>query len=247
MRFLSVILLSFIITNGFSQVNGGSIEKLQKLYEEGKYESCLFRADNYTYKEAYSKDPEPLLYIAMCFYNLAKSDDEFIREDYADGVKESIKYASKFAKKDKDDKLYSKNGEFINKLKEEQRELLVNYLNRKQYSKASSMADKYNDLNREIDYTVVYMSGVYSLLGEDTKGNSDIEEAYTKLNSVSSVVVDPIVRSQIIDSFLKYSELLVKDGKVAAAKKQLDLAKKIFPNDGYINMQHNMIAKSLSK
>ena len=72
-KFYFFALILTINLCGFSQVEGGTNEKLAKLYNQGKYESCLFKADNLTYKEGSSRDPEPYLYISMCFYQLSQS------------------------------------------------------------------------------------------------------------------------------------------------------------------------------
>ena len=113
-----VILFSLQLS---AQVAGGSNEKLAKLYNTGKYESCLYKADSYTYKENHTNDPEPYLYISMCLYELSKSDDPEIQEDYKDAIKQAIKYVGKFAKKDKHNEYYPLNIEYVNTIKKIQK------------------------------------------------------------------------------------------------------------------------------
>ena len=57
----------------------------------------------------------------------------------------------------------------------------------------------------------------------------------------NTVKVDPIVKSLIIDGFLKYSMQLVNEKRKKDAEAVITLGKKVFPNDGYISVQYNMI------
>ena len=90
---LSVTLLCAVFIAN-AQVIGGSNTKLEKLYNEGKYENCLLKADGMTYKDDYAKDPEPYLYISMCFYQLSKSEDPDIQADYKNAFKDAVKNAA---------------------------------------------------------------------------------------------------------------------------------------------------------
>jgi hypothetical protein len=180
MRFtkLFLIIIAFSCSNIFAQVVGGTDEKLAKLYNSGKYESCLFKADGLTLKEGTSNDPEPYLYAAMCFFELSKSEDPIIREDYKDGVKQAIKYANKFAKKDKENELYSANIEFINTLKEVQYTEVKGFFDAEDYKKAATSAKFYDKLNKEEDFLILYFVGICEILSKNvTQGNRSIDEA----------------------------------------------------------------------
>lgn len=239
-----------LVTKGFSQVIGGTNEKLAKLYNQGKYESCLFKADNLTYKEGSSRDPEPYLYMALCFYELSQSEDEFIREDYKDGLKQAIKYAAKFTKKDKDKELYNSNLDFIEKLRGEQKKKIKQELNNNKYRKAASSAKLYNQLNIENDFAIIYLIGMCEMLSNNySQGPRNMEKGKEKLDEMlenGTFKPDPKIKPLLIDVFLKYSEFLVNDNKAVEAEKILAFALKLFPNDGYIKVQYNLIKKAVS-
>ena len=103
------ILSLFTVTTLQAQVVGGSLEKLAKYFNQGKYEKCLDKAEGYTFNEKTKREPEPYLYMSMCFLELSKSDDPYITDYYKNPVKSAIKFAAKFKQKDKKDHLYSKN------------------------------------------------------------------------------------------------------------------------------------------
>ena len=73
--FLFSVVCIFSFSHLQSQVVGGSYEKLAKLYNLGKYETCLYKAEDLTFKEDSKKDPEPYLYMAMCFIELSNSTE----------------------------------------------------------------------------------------------------------------------------------------------------------------------------
>lgn len=244
--FISVFSISSTL---LAQVKGGYNDKLEKLYTSGKYESCLFKADNMTYKESTSRDPEPYLYIAMCFYQLSKSGDPIIAEDYADGERQAIKYTAKFIRKDKDGEMYDDNLEFIDLLKEIQFKKVRKYFDEENYRKAASEAKQYNSLNREVDLTVTYFIGACQLMSNNySQGQKNIEESSEQLKTLAksgSIKIDKIFKPLISSVFLKYSEFLVSENNIEGAAKELKLGLKIIPNDGFLKIQSNMISKKL--
>jgi hypothetical protein len=224
----------------------GKHDKLKKIYMEGKYEKCLYKADNYTYKDEYKKDPEPYLYISMCFYQLSVSEDEGIREDYKDGFKQAINYARKFLKKDKEGNMISDNIDYIEMLKREQINNIQKYLKIDDFGKAKLQANVYSKLNKEDDFALEYYIGMLETLKGSSNGervmNKAQEELLPKLDD-GSYKHDPIIKSLIKNGFLKYSEIMVGEGQNAKAKEAIKVGHKLFPNDGYITMQYNMMNK----
>jgi len=246
---LFAFLFICIYQNANTQVVGGTYEKLAKLYNQGKYENCLFKADNLTYKPESTNDAEPYLYIAMCFYQLSLSEDPIIQEDYSDGVKQAIKYAARFIKKDKEGVMYTENIEFINLLKEIQKNEIKTLFDKGEYRKAATSAKLFDKLNKDEDLVLLYFIGINGVMSNNlTQGTRDIEEATTKLNEVFSkgtYKTDPFINTFAISGFLKYSEYMVNQGNVADALKQLEMALKIYPNDGYLKLQYNVIKQNL--
>lgn len=245
-----LILLVFSYGNIYAQVVGGRDEKLAKLYTSGKYESCLFKADNLTIDEKTAYDPEPYLYVAMCFYELSNSEDPVIKEDYKDGLKQAIKYVNKFAKKDKDNEFYSANSDFVNKLKGIQYLEVKGYFDEMNYKKAATSAKLYDKLNRQEDYLILYFAGICEILSENvTQGTRSIDEAKPKIMEqmkAGTLKIDDIFKPLISAGFMKYSEQLVAKNQLKTADEILSFGLKILPNDGYLKIQSNMINKKLT-
>lgn len=250
---LSIIVTTivfFVNTSISQQVIGGTYTKLQEVYNKGKYEQCLLKADNYTYKEDYSRDAEPYLYLSMCFYKLYTSDDPDIQYDYQNGLKEAVRYAIKFNQKDKKDELYSKNIEYIKLIKTELYKDAKGFFESGSYSKAATSGKNYNRLNRETDPCIDFFVGITTVLAKNQSAGeqliNDAKEAFKAKQKAGNVVVDAIFKSLIVDSVLKYSEILVQENKLAEAKDCLETGKLLFPENGYINVQLNMVNKALA-
>lgn len=247
--YLFMLAFTFTLMHTQAQVIGGSEEKLAKLFNSGKHESCLYKAENLTFKEDYAKDPEPYLYMSMCFYELSKYDDPMIQEDYKDGEKQAIKSATKFVKKDKEGEMYLDNIEYINTLKDIQFALVKSYFDENKYKKAASSAKLYNRLNKDEDFTILYFIGICEVLSNNlSQGDRNMEEAKTEIeskNNSGTVKIDKRFKTIISSGFLKYSEYLVENNNLEQASKNLDFGLKLLPNDGYLKVQYNMVNKSM--
>lgn len=249
-----LILLSLLLSaQVFAQyqVVGGTYEKLEKLYSQAKYESCLFKADDYTFKAESSKDAEPFLYMSLCFYQLSISEDADIREDYKDGFKQAVNYAGRFIKKDKEGIMYADNIDFINLLKTNQQKEIKENFDKTDYRKTVTAAKLYAKLNREEDAALDYFIGMTEVMSNNlSQGDRRIEEAgkqlKEKLNG-NGFKADPLVKSLVVDAILKYSEFLVNQEQTENAYKQLEFASELFPNDGYIKLQFNVVKQAYDK
>lgn len=246
-RTVTYFLSIFIVGSISAQVVNGKYDKLEKLYHKGRFESCLFKADNYTFKEKTSDDAEPYLYMAMCFLELSQSEDELIREDYRNGMRQAIRFTAKFVRKDKEDELYTDNLAFINLMKEEQNKVIKAEFDKKDYRGAASAAKLYNQLNLKEDPLLLYFEGANEMLSNNvTQGRRDMEKAIILINEQldnGSLKTDKLVNSVIVDAFLKYSELLVTENQLKQAEDCLLLGLKVYPNNGYLKVQKNLIVK----
>ncbi|MGE4289351.1 MAG: hypothetical protein AB7E36_11710 [Salinivirgaceae bacterium] len=244
-------LFLYISSSAQFQVVGGTYEKLAKLYSQAKYESCLFKADDYTFKSESSKDAEPFLYMSLCFYQLSISEDSDIREDYKDGFKQAVNYAGRFIKKDKEGEMYNDNIDFINHLKEMQKKEIKEVFDKADYRKTVAAAKLFSKLNREEDLSFTYFIGLNEVMSNNvSQGERTMDEAVKQLNeklAANSFKADPLVKSLVIDAILKYSEFLVNQEQIENAHNQLEFALRLFPNDGYIKLQYNVVKQAYDK
>ena len=101
-------------------------------------------------------------------------------------------------------------------------------------------------MNQKTDYLFMYYSGILKCMSNNvTQGEHEMSEARTKLTEQivngGSIKPDPIVKSMIVDGIMKYTQDLVAEKRKKDAESVITLANKIFPNDGYIKVQYNMI------
>lgn len=243
------MILIFLVSNLQSQVIGGSLEKLAKLYNSEKYETCLYKAENLTYKDDFRKNPEPYLYMAMCFIELSNSTDPAIKEDFKNGLKQAIKHTAKFAKYDKEGEMYEDNFEFIQLLKDKQFSIVKDYFNTDNYRKAGSSSKAYGKLIREKDYSIVYFRGITELLSNNySQGTRNLDEAKTELNiriKDGNLKIDNTFKSLVSASCIRYSEYLVNENKKNDALENFLLGKKMIPNNKNIETKFNELSKEL--
>lgn len=246
-KFLLFTLLSFFIFNfSFSQVVGSKFEKLKKLYNQQRYEDCLYKADNYTYKDKTRRDPEPYLYMAMCYYQISLMDDPDIQEDYPKPLHNAIKNLIKFKRKDKKDEYYTKNIDFINKIANIILDEAKKYYKDKNYRKASTSYKNYSKLFPK-DNNIKFMVGAcYMMENNYSEGQmfisnaiDKIKENYNKEKSLKNSKTLPILEN----AFILYTNYLVNDKRIDSAQATISIAKDYFPNSGNIKIQYNVINK----
>ncbi|MBE9469303.1 MAG: hypothetical protein IMY72_13430 [Bacteroidetes bacterium] len=246
-NFLLFLLSSlFLINFSYSQVVGSKFEKLTKLYNEQRYEDCLYKSNNYTYKEKTRKEAEPYLYLAMCYYQISLMDDPDILEDYPKALKNSIKYLIKFKKKDKKDEYFTKNIDFVKKMANIIIDDAKKYYKDKNFRKAASSFKLYSKLFPN-DNNIIYMIGACNMKAKNySEGQKYISESIVKLvdNNKDGKPIKKSNTSQILeDAFILYSNYLVNDQKIDSAQSTIKIAKQFFPNSGNITIQYNIINK----
>ena len=246
LKLLCASLCLFVCVGTFAQVKGGHNAKLSKLYTSGKYEVCLFKAEDLCEDPAAGREAEPHLYAAMCYVKLYESSDPEIAADYKDGMRQAVKYTQKFVRKDVEGELYAQNTDFIDQIKKHVKAEMKTNFDKGNYSKAASSAKNYEKLYRTPDYLFMYFSGMLKCMSNnETQGAHEMDEARTKLSEQivnnETIKPDPIVKSLIVDGIMKYTQDLLNEKRKKDAEAVITLANKIFPNDGYITVQYNMI------
>ena len=87
------------------------------------YEQVLFKAIRYTEDDDQKKHPVPYLYMSKGYLGIHNSDDSDLRETYEvdklKALKNALKYAGKFVKKDKEMEYVHQEQEFLEDLRKE--------------------------------------------------------------------------------------------------------------------------------
>lgn len=246
LKLLCTSLCIMLCAGTFAQVKGGHNTKLSKLYTSGKYEICLFKAEDMCADQAAGREAEPHLYAAMCYVKLYESSDPEVAADYKDGMRQAVKYTQKFIRKDIEGELVAQNADFIDLIKKHVKAEIKTNFDKGNYSKAAAAAKNYEKLYHKTDYLFMYYSGILKCMSNnETQGVHEMADARAKLSEKivnnEPIKADPIVKSLIVDGIMKYTQDLLNEKRKKDAESVITLANKIFPNDGYITVQYNMI------
>ncbi|MGY8941868.1 MAG: hypothetical protein ACKVJH_07550 [Flavobacteriales bacterium] len=198
---------------------------------DGKFEKVLYKAIRYTEDDDTSKEPVPYVFMSMAFFKISESDDADLLEKYTNGLKNALKYASKFVKKDKK-KMYV--GEYTNYFNDLRRATMNQsevYVDDEKYTKAKSYYKYLYSLDRE-DPGAWLMSG--TVLWR-TKAKRDAGEAWALARALLEEFEGRGLEEVQID-LLKYgviytAEMLVAEGDRTAALDWLNLTDALFSDD----------------
>lgn len=180
-------------TLGFGQIGDDEEEPEPELIEEKalnqllmwmvdeKYEKVLFKAIRYIEDDKTSRHPMPYLYMSKAYLGIHNSDDPELRETYEvdklKALKESLKYATKFVKKDKESEYVPQELEFIDLLRAEAIVAAETEMDNKKYTKAKSYYKSLNTLDQEDPGVLIMLGTNYVLLRAKRDAEMVWEEA----------------------------------------------------------------------
>lgn len=235
----------FLASDLYAQVIGGEILKLEELFEKEKYEDCAYKAESYTEKDDYRKNPEPYLYISMCYYQFHLSEDEKITEYYKNALKDALKYAVKMRTYDKDKTFYDANNEYLDELRKACYEDAKKLIDEKNYSKASSYYYKQLQKLDPENMELTFIKGVCDALMRNSS------EAYKNMNDAMPVLyqkvnegnykADKIMEPALSDAFVNYSKFLTEQSFADSAKSIILFGKQLLPLDKAVDEQYKSL------
>ncbi|MBL4577510.1 MAG: hypothetical protein JKX74_03500 [Flavobacteriales bacterium] len=217
------------------QVAGGKYDNLFKPYEKGWYEDCLYKAEAMTQKDKYKKDPEPYLYMAMCFYELVRIPE--LAEFYRSALRYSFKQAAKVRKLDKDGSVYQANTDFYQKLTLWGLEQADVDIDDERYRRAATKYGyilKLDPENRNIRYT----KGVHDILARNVSNGlvnmksalQDIESGYSSDSLTEPAAINAVIlfSNQLVQESLV--DTLNTEQLIDSARTSLSTGTIMFPN-----------------
>ena len=194
---------------------------LEDLVDE-KYERVLFRAIGFTEKENTKKHPEPYGYMARAYLKIHQSDDPELKENYPKALKESLKYCTKFIKKDKEMEYVPDQLEFIEELRAETIAQADTEMDAEKYTRAKSLYSYLTKLD-ESDPAAYVMLGLANYYAKATR---DATEQWGVAIELMGSMTGRIPASEEIENFrdeplTESMENLLKTGIIRASE-QLD-------------------------
>lgn len=138
------IILILLCVYGFTSILKAQPPKYDDLiilYADGKYVKLVDECLKYNGKDATTKDAFPYLMLSKGYYGISQQGDK--SEEFKNAFKMSVNALSRFIKKDKDGSVAAENNEFIEKLKSDAAEVLLNEYDTEDYRKVTSSASSY--------------------------------------------------------------------------------------------------------
>lgn len=229
--FLGLVLIT---SASFAQVVGGMNYKLEKLFMDEKYEDVAYKGMNMLEDDKYKKDPEIYLYVAMAWYEISQMNDEKMEAQYPDALRDALKYASKFDKKDKDGQWFSDNADFFENLKKAGIAEAAKYVDDEKKRRVAVGTYKYMTTAMSDDYNILFFKGVLEFMNRNSgQGERDIQTAMSNLVPLyASGKYKPSKSSAPVleDGMVRYTEMLMQQNYADSAKKTIDWAIKFFPD-----------------
>lgn len=162
-------------------------EDLDELLEwcvDGKFEKVLYKAIRYTEDDDQKKHPMPYFYMSKAYLSIHKSDDSDLREAYEvdklKALKNSLKYASKFVKKDRDKDYVPAEQDFIEELRKETLVAAETEIDNGKYTKAKGYYKYLTALDEEDPGAWLMFGTVYLTL----KARRDAETCWEKAKNL---------------------------------------------------------------
>ena len=162
-------------------------EDLNELLEwcvDGKFEKVLYNAIRYTEYDQQKKHPMPYFYMSKAYLSIHKSDDADLREAYEvdklKALKNSLKYASKFVKKDREKEYVPTEQEFIDELRKETLVAAETEIDNGKYTKAKGYYKYLTALDDEDPGAWMMFGTVYLTL----KARRDAEVCWEKAKNL---------------------------------------------------------------
>lgn len=234
----STFLFTLLVNASLAQVSGGTQQKLFDMYVMGDYEKCADRALKMTENDNTKAESEPYLYYAMCMIKL--DDDPEMREYYPNAIKDALKFAVKFKKRD--DKLKSKekeylfdqNTDFIDELKEISVREAKGFFVQNDYRKSVAFYKMGHQMDED-DIAMKFMYGVSEVYAKNTKvGMTLINEALESLRKLAKAdgyKMNPLTQTAFEDAFFYYVEYNKSNGNSTEAKELVKLARELAPDN----------------
>jgi hypothetical protein len=250
MKFMKHILASVLVLSALTsigQVVGGMDFKLEKLYNEEKWEDLGDRALKMTEDDKYKKDPEPFLYLSMAFYQISQSNDEKLKTDYPKALADAVKFATKFRSKDKEGTWYQDNKDYFEELKKAAIADAMPYVD--DDKKRRNAVTAFKNLSKAIpeDHNILFYKGVLETMARnEAEADRNIIDAMKGLSaSYADSKYKPSKSSAYLleDGMIRWADLLIQKSYVDSARKTLDVwGKQFFPNSEKIKSKAESIA-----
>jgi hypothetical protein len=198
---------------------------------DGKFEKVLYKAIRYTEDDKTSKEPLPYVFMSMAFFKISESSDPDLLEKFPNGLKDALKYSSKFVKKDKQNEHVADYTDYFNDLRRSTMNQSEVFVDDEKYTKAKSYYKYLYSLDTEDPGAWL----MYGTVLWKTKAKRDAEEAWALAKELLAEYGGKGLEEVQVD-LLKYgviytAEMLAAEGDRTGAREWLDATDALFSDD----------------
>lgn len=251
--FKSALFTALLIGSTLSataQVAGGSHSDLFDLYVMGDYEKCYDKAIKKSDKDDTKYDSEVYLWAAMSLLRIHEDPELREVEEYQNAVKDAIKLAAKFKKRDdrhikkEEPHLFDDNIGIVNEFKALAISEARGYFVQDDFRKAAYYM-RYGLRIDEDDPSMEIFKGIADILSRNKRvGIDHIENAlkkFKKMAETGSFEANEATYPAFETGFIHYVKYLKENDEVAEASEVIGLARKLDPQ----NKKFENLAESL--
>ena len=241
---LFAVLCALMFSMPEAQAQDPKYSRMLEDLVDGKYERVLFRAIGFTENDKTKKDPEPYAYMARAYLLIHQSDDPQLTESYPKALKESLKYCTKFIKKDKEMEYVPDLMDFIEELRAETAAAADTEMDAEKYTRAKSLYAYMAKLDKT-DPAAYVMLGLANYYAKSTRdAQENWETAMQIMGSMTGRIAaseetelyrdEPLTETMnalLKTGLIKASEQLDADGQRAKAVELLENGLPLYEGD----------------
>ena len=205
--------------------------KLLMWLVDEKYENILYKCFRYIDDDKTKKLPLPYIYIAQAYMGIHLTDDHELRESFeADknkALKNSLKYASKYRKKDKELEHYAEFTEYFDELWTQTKNAAETEMDNEKYTKAKSYYKYLCTIDPEDPGATLMLAAVFQQLKSRKEAETTYEKARNLLIEFGGKGLRE-VQTELLHSAIIYNVELLANVNRSAALEWLALGQDLF-------------------
>jgi hypothetical protein len=219
----AVLLLTAAIFNPVQAQKDEDYEDLRKLYMDEKYEKLISKGEKYLGDSDTRKEPEPYMFLSKAYYEISRMED--MHEDFPPdkAFANSLKWATKYRKKDPEGVLYLENEIFFEELKKSALEEAAGFNADQKFSRAKRFYDSITKFDPND-------AGAWLLLGltqiemrSMMEASMSFKQAGVVLHAIDVGAVNAQDRKTLMWGGIDYGQYLINEGQKDSARTTLDL------------------------
>ena len=211
----------------FSQ--DGDYDKILALLVDEQYEKVLYKCEPYTLKDDTKNDPIPYLYMAMAYLEISKRGE--FAEKYPKSFKESLKYATKHRKKDKENKYYKEFGDFFSELRQLTISEAETLNDQAKYTSSKSYYQNLVSIDEQDPGAVIMLGYVFAKLKSKKEATDNFSKAKKMLEENGT---DGLAEEQVRllkNAIMKLATMFMDEGNSSEARAWIELGNQYFEED----------------